>query len=241
MPHPVIALALSMTSTLAAAPSAEPSVRYESPDSPRAERAERLLKDDDVLKTGIRLPEPVKIVARDCDAAKARWDHDKREITICYSLVDKVRETIKGISQTEEIDEKATRARMKGALTVLLHHQLGHALTTLNGMPDDEGQADRFAALTLAADSPKRVVAAAEARHLLAGHAGIDHLSGPEGGDPEKSGMEESAAFACLLYGADPARYGKILKGGWVPAERAPTCADEYNRVKSAIGDKFGS
>ncbi|GAA4908774.1 hypothetical protein HD597_008505 [Nonomuraea thailandensis] len=228
MPHPVIALVLSMTSTMGAAPSPELTVRYERPDSPRAERAQRLLKDSDALKTRVRLPEPITVVARDCDAPKAGWDHGKRRITICYSLVDRVNRTIKGISQTEETGEKAAGARVRGALSVLFHHQLGHALTTLNGMTDGEAQADRFAALTLTADTPGRVVAAAEARHLLAGHAGLGHLSG----------MAESATFACLLYGADPGRYGRIAKGGWVPAGRAPSCADEYSRVRSAIGDR---
>ncbi|AQZ66311.1 unnamed protein product [[Actinomadura] parvosata subsp. kistnae] len=228
MPHPVLALVLSMTSTLGAAPSPEPSVRYEPPASPRAEQAERLLKDTGALETDVRLPEPVKVVARDCEAPKATWDHGKREITICYSLVDQVQRTIKGISQTEETGEKAAEARVRGALSVLFHHQLGHALTTLNGMTDGEAQADEFAALTLVADTPKRVVAAAEARHLLAGHAGIDHLSG----------MEQSATFACLLYGSDPGAYSKIVKGGWVPPERAPSCAGEHDRVRSAIGDK---
>ncbi|TYB47271.1 hypothetical protein FXF51_58510 [Nonomuraea sp. PA05] len=228
MPHPVIALVLTMTSTLGAAPSPEVSVRYERPGSPRAEKAERLLKESDALKTDVRLPQPVKVVARDCDEPKATWDHDKREITICYALVDQVNRTIKGISETEETGEKAADKRVRGALSVLFHHQLGHALTTLNGMTDSDAQADQFAALTLVADTPKRVVAAAEARHLLAGHTGIDHLSG----------MAESATFACLLYGADTGKYGKIAKGGWVPAERAPSCAGEYGRVRTALGDK---
>ncbi|WP_043616496.1 DUF4344 domain-containing metallopeptidase [Nonomuraea candida] len=228
MPHPVIALVLSMTSTLVAAPSSEPSVRYERPGSPRAEQARELLKGSGALKTRLRLPAPVEVVARDCDTPTARWDHDERRITLCYSLVDRVRRTVKGISQTEEADAKTTRARTDAALTVLFHQQLGHALTTLNGLSDEEGQADRFAALTLAADRPKRVVAAAEARHLLAGHSGIDGLSG----------MERSATFACLLYGSAPQAYDAIARGGWVPAERAPSCAEEYNRVKSAIGDK---
>ncbi|MEV0389615.1 DUF4344 domain-containing metallopeptidase [Nonomuraea sp. NPDC050643] len=226
MPHPVIALVLSMTSTLGAAPAPELSVRYERPDSPRAEQAKRLLKESGALKTGIRLPQPVKVVARDCDEPATSWNHDEREITICYSLVDKVRRTMKGLAETEETDPRAAAARMDGALAVLFHHQLGHALTTLNGMQDSDGQADQFAALTLTADAPKRVVPAAEARHLLAGHTGIDHLSG----------LDASAAFTCLLYGADPAKYGRIAESGWVPAERAPSCTGEYNRVKAAIG-----
>ncbi|MFC7589279.1 DUF4344 domain-containing metallopeptidase [Nonomuraea antimicrobica] len=143
-------------------------------------------------------------------------------------MVDRVRGTIKGISETEETDARAAGARLDGALTVLFHHQLGHALTTLNGLTDSSGQADQFAALTLPADAPERVVAAAEARHLLAGHLDLDHLSG----------RAESATFACLLYGADPAKYGRIAEGGWVPAERAPSCPGEYRRVKAAIGDR---
>ncbi|TMR93705.1 DUF4344 domain-containing metallopeptidase [Nonomuraea basaltis] len=226
MPHPLIALVLSMTSTLGAAPSPELTVRYEPAGSPRAEQARKLLKESDALKTGIKLPRPVKVVARDCDEASATWDGDERRITICYSLVDKVRRTLTGISQTEEADKRTTAARVDAALTVLFHHQLGHALGAMNGRPDSEGQADQLAALTLAADAPKRVVRAAEARHLLAGHAGIGHLSG----------LEASATFACLLYGADPAKHAGIAKGGWVPAERAPFCAGEYNRAKSALG-----
>ncbi|MEO3871751.1 DUF4344 domain-containing metallopeptidase [Nonomuraea sp. B12E4] len=229
MPHPVIALVLSMTSTLGAAPSTGLSVRYEPAGSPQAEQARELLKDSDVLKTRIRLPEPVKVVARDCDSPTATWDRAEREITICYSLVDKVRRTMEGISETEEADAKVAATRTDGALAALFHHELGHALTTLNGMSDSDPQADEFAALTLPVDAPGSVVPAAEARHLLAaGHAGIDHLSG----------MAESATFACLLYGADPTRYDRIARGGWIPAERVPTCVNDYNRVKSAIGSK---
>ncbi|TDD08794.1 hypothetical protein E1292_10770 [Nonomuraea deserti] len=226
MPHPVIALVLSMTSTLGTAPSSEVSVRYDPAGSPRAEQARKLLKESGALKTRIRVPQPVKVVAKDCGSPEAIWDHGERRITICYQLVDKVRTTMKGIAETEEVDSAAAAARMDGALSVLFHHQLGHALTTLNGMRDSEGQADRFAALTLAADAPKRVVSAAEARHLLAGHTGVDHLSG----------LTQSATFACLLYGSDPGKHAEIAKGGWVPAERAPSCADEYARVKTALG-----
>lgn len=226
MPHPLIALVLSMTSTLGAAPSPDLTVRYEPAGSPRAEQARKLLEDSGALQTKIRLPKPVKVVARDCDKATATWDGEERRITICYSLVDKVRRTLTGISQTEEADARTTAGRVDAALTVLFHHQLGHALGAMNGLPDGEGQADQFAALTLVSDAPKRVVRAAEARHLLAGNSGLDHLSG----------LEESATFACLLYGADPAKYGRIAQGGWVPAERAPSCADEYNRARSAIG-----
>ncbi|SEG59860.1 Putative metallopeptidase [Nonomuraea solani] len=226
MAHPVMALVLSVTSTLGAAPAPELSVRYERAGSPSAEQAREALKESKVLKTRIRLPESIEVVARDCDEPTASWDHDKRQITICYSMVGKIRTTIKGLSETEETSTKAAATRLDGALTVLFHHELGHALTTLNGMQDSDEQADRFAALTLAADAPKRVVAAAEARHLLAGHIGGEHLSG----------LEESATFACLLYGSDPGKYARIVKGGWVPAERAPSCAGEYDRVKSAIG-----
>ncbi|MGP3954454.1 DUF4344 domain-containing metallopeptidase [Nonomuraea sp. 3N208] len=224
MPHSLLALVL--TSTLGAAPSPELTVRYEPAGSPRAEQAREVLKDSGALKTGIKLPKPVEVVARDCDEPSATWDGEDRRITICYSLVSKIRRTLTGISQTEEADARTTNRRVDGALTALFHHQLGRALGTMNGLPDGAGQADRFAALTLLSDAPKRVVSAAEARHLLAGHTGLDHLSGPE----------ESATFACLLYGADPVKYARIAQGGWVPAERAPTCADEYNRVKSAIG-----
>ncbi|MEV1177667.1 DUF4344 domain-containing metallopeptidase [Nonomuraea sp. NPDC049784] len=226
MPHPLMALVLSMTSTLGAAPSSELSVRYEQPGSPRAEQARKLLKDSDALETGIRLPAPIKVVARDCDSAEATWDQDERRITICYQLVDQARRVLDGISETEETDAGTGSARMEAMLSVLFHQQLGHALTTLNGLPDSDAQADQFAALTLPADAPKRVVPAAEARHLLAGHSGIDELSA----------TAESATFSCLLYGADPGKYHRIAQGGWVAPERAPSCADEYNRVKSAIG-----
>ncbi|MFI7639926.1 DUF4344 domain-containing metallopeptidase [Nonomuraea sp. NPDC049400] len=226
MPHPLIALVLSMTSTLGAAPSSELSVRYEQPDSPRAEQARKLLKDSGALETGIRLPAPIKVVARDCDSAEATWDHDERRITICYQVVDKARQVLDGISETEEADAGTRSARVDAALSVLFHQQLGHALTTLNGLPDSDAQADQFAALTLPVDASKRVVAAAEARHLLAGHTGIDGLSG----------TAESATFSCLLYGADPGKYRRIAQGGWVPPERVPSCADEHNRVRSAIG-----
>ncbi|MDP4504851.1 DUF4344 domain-containing metallopeptidase [Nonomuraea turcica] len=224
MPHSLLALVL--TSTLGAAPSPELTVRYEPAGSPRAEHARQVLKDSGALKIGIKLPKPVEVVARDCDEPSATWDGEDRRITICYSLVGKIRRTLTGIAQTEEADARTTNRRVDGALTALFHHELGHAQGAMKGLPGGASRADQFAALTLASEPPKRVAAAAEARHLLAEHTGLDDLSGPE----------EAATFACLLYGADPAKHVRIAQGGWVPAERAPTCADEYNRVKSAIG-----
>jgi hypothetical protein len=221
MPNPLIALVLSLTSTLGAAPPA----RYEPAGPPREQQARKLLKDSGVLDKA-RLPGRVEVVARHCDAPRATWDRGKRRITICYSLVDRIRRTLTGISETEEADARTTAARVDGALAALVHHEIGHALSDLNGRPGDELEADRFAALTLTAYDGGRVVAAAEARHLLAGHAKLDHLSG----------TAESATFACLLYGSDPVKYARIARGGWVPAERAPSCKDEYNQVKSTLG-----
>ncbi|MCK2221809.1 DUF4344 domain-containing metallopeptidase [Actinomadura sp. ATCC 31491] len=232
MPHPLVALALSTASALGAAPSPAPAetpaVRYEPAGSPRAEQARRLLRESEALRTRIRLPQPVEVVARDCAGPPASWDAAQRRITLCYAGVDRLRRTLTGIAETEEADARTAGRRLDAALSVLFHHQLGHALGTLNGLPDAEDQADRLAALTLAADRPARAVPAAEARHLLA--AGHDGLTG----HPE--GAEESATFACLLYGADPAANAAIAKGGWVPAQRAPSCAAEYGRVKAAAG-----
>lgn len=219
MPNPLIALVLSLTSTLGTAPS----VRYEPADTAREQHARKLLKDSGVLRKGLGR---VEVVARGCDSPRATWNPGERRITICYSLVGKISRTLAGISETEEADRRTTAARVDGALAALYHHQLGHALAALNGLPGDERQADRFAALTLTSRESGRVVAAAEARHLLAAHTRADHLSG----------TAESATFACLLYGADPVRYARIARGGWVPAERAPSCKDEYDQAKSALG-----
>ncbi|WP_185844497.1 DUF4344 domain-containing metallopeptidase [Nonomuraea sp. WAC 01424] len=219
MPNPLIALVLSLTSTLGTAPS----VRYEPAGTARDQHARKLLKDSGVLRTRL---DGVEVVARGCDSPRATWNDGKRRITICYSLVTKINRTITGISETEEADSRTTPARVDGALAALYHHQLGHALAALNGLPGDGEQADRFAALTLTARDSRHVVAAAEARHLLAAHTDADHLSG----------TAASATFACLLYGADPAKYARIAKGGWVPAERAPSCRAEYDRARSDLG-----
>ncbi|MEU8317457.1 DUF4344 domain-containing metallopeptidase [Nonomuraea sp. NPDC048881] len=219
MPHPLIALVLSLTSTLGAAPS----VRYEPAGTAREQHARKLLKDSGVLRTRLG---GVQVVARGCDAPRATWNGDRRRITICYSLVAKIDRTLTGVSETEEADRRTAAARVDGALAALYHHQLGHALAALNGLPADEPQADRFAALTLAARGGGHVVAAAEARHLLAAHTHADHLSG----------TAASATFACLLYGADPVKYARIAKGGWVPAERVPSCRAEYERARAELG-----
>ncbi|MEV5553430.1 DUF4344 domain-containing metallopeptidase [Nonomuraea wenchangensis] len=233
MPHSLAALALSMASALGAAPTpsppaaSPPAVRFEPAGSERAEQARRLLKESDALRTKIRPPRAVEVVARDCDGRSAAWDARESRITICYSLVDRLRSTLNGISETEEADARTAGRRVEAALTAFFHHELGHALGTLGGLPDDAGRADRLAALTLVADRPEQAIPAAEARHLLAaGHAGLGHLAGEE----------ESATFACLLYGADPVRNAAIAKGGWVPADRAPSCAAEYQQARSDAG-----
>ncbi|WP_336212371.1 DUF4344 domain-containing metallopeptidase [Nonomuraea sp. LPB2021202275-12-8] len=234
MPHPQVAGATALVlglSPLVTAP-VEPSVRYEAADSAQSEQARRVLQDSGALTTTTRLPEPISVVARDCDSPEATWDREERRITICYSLVTRVQKTLQGISETEEADARTTTARVHGALSVLFHHKLGHALASLHDLDGGEELADRFAALTLTASRPPagRVVPAAEARHLLAWHGGVPHLKGPA----------RSATFACLVYGADTTAYGRVAKGGSVPPERTPTCAAEHDKARTELGGLAG-
>ncbi|WP_173528960.1 DUF4344 domain-containing metallopeptidase [Nonomuraea antri] len=260
MPYPLIALALSLPAltppvqaapaqaapvqaapvqaapvqaALAQAAPAEPVVRYREPGSAASERARRLLERSGVL--GVTTAPPVEVVARDCAEPKASWNPAERRVTICYSLVDRVRRDLIGISETEEADARTASARVDGALAVIFHHQLGHALADTNRLTGGEDLADRFAALTLAAAAPQHVLPAVEARHLLAQqHPGVRRPHGKPRG--HLAGPAESALFACLLYGSDPVKHARIAQGGFVPRERAPSCPAEYQRAKAALG-----
>ncbi|MEU6997316.1 DUF4344 domain-containing metallopeptidase [Nonomuraea sp. NPDC046570] len=206
-------------------------VRYERPGSSSTAKAALLLRESGVLRTRLRLPDKVTVVAKDCGAPKASWDHERRRITFCYELVKQLSKTLTGIAETEETLDRRHDTRVDAALAVLFHHQLGHAATSLYGMrsPSAEALPDRFAALTLTAEygrQPKTVIAAAEARHLLGSNAPLHHLGGPT----------ESATFACHLYGASPKAHGRIASAGWLPADRAPGCAQEYSRLKTDLG-----
>ncbi|WP_431896487.1 DUF4344 domain-containing metallopeptidase [Nonomuraea sp. bgisy101] len=187
-----------------------PPVHFERSAHPAAERMLR-----EVIPS--RLPGGLALVAKDCGKPEARWDHERRRIVYCYELATTTDATMKGIAETEESGDPA--ATTAGALTAVLHQQMGHALIALNGLEASDALADRFAALTLASAAPRRVVAAAHGHYLTVA------------GRPERS-----FDFECLLYGADPKAHARIASAGWVPAERAPGCVREYGQARESLG-----
>ncbi|MFI6320060.1 DUF4344 domain-containing metallopeptidase [Nonomuraea sp. NPDC050556] len=124
------------------------------------------------------------------------------------SMEKTVEHELTQILETEEGDLRRVPQLTKGAMAVIDRVKLATS--------------EEQAALSLANTKDKRLIlAAAEARHLLAGNTTIDHLGSP--------------TLACILYGSNPHAYRRIRTQGWVPADRAPGCAAEYESVKLSL------
>ena len=87
-------------------------------------------KDADPEKT----LEQIGRALRECGAADALYEPDKRRISICYELVDALAELFAAGATSEEDVQQAGIA-VAGATLFVFFHEAGHALIRLDALP----------------------------------------------------------------------------------------------------------
>lgn len=183
-----------------------------------------------MLESQLRLPNKVTINYRECGAANAFYYPSTHTIDICHELADKRRRlyTRSGVPKAE-IDDK-----LRDALTFTFFHEFGHALHDELELPllgRDEDAVDDIATLWMirlgVGDAAQQ---AAFGHHLRAQQPNYTHAAW----DEHASGSQRGYAIGCMLYGADPDRYAKVLEKMGIPAPHILRCKKDYTTRLSA-------
>ena len=216
-------------------------VEYRAPKNPRDRDLEESLRQRRFLElfaevlAAIRLPRPLTLVLQDCDGESNAWYSPAQGAVIfCYEYVADLgrmasRATEKGIRPDDAWD---------GAMAFVLLHETSHALFDLLAVPvlgKEEDAADQLAGWTLLRTGREA------ARRLLAGAAWM-YLSEARGRAADESdfadvhGLHAQRYYnvLCLAYGSDAGFFGGLVRQGYLPAERAEGCEEEWQQVDYA-------
>jgi Putative metallopeptidase len=167
----------------------------------------------DIVTSEINLPRDLTIVVKDCNMANSFYRAQEHKIFMCNELV---KENYQLLIKKGHTEEKA----MKGALLASVfyfYHEFGHAIIHELDLPivgQEEDIADRFAAtFLLINDSSETKSISGE---ILMAAAKLFKL---ESTTPKHRDFQDEHALSqqrfynivCMLYGAAPDRYRKLV------------------------------
>jgi len=219
---------------------------YEPAESPEAVQGRQLLEEAGLLEeladeatAMLRLPQDVPLVGRECGEANAFWDIDDRELVLCYEDA--------ALGMTVFADDPDPRASTLGAVRATFYHELGHAVIDLYDLPftgREEDVADQLAAVLLLEtyddrdiDPEDLAAAQAYARMFAADEDGVEDFPF---WDVHEYDLARMYNLQCWIYGADPQGNAFVVEQELLPAERADSCPDEFDRMARAWDELLG-
>jgi hypothetical protein len=223
-------------------------VDYGEPQSAEHRSIYEMLKERRALEkirdllAPLRLPHRLAVQTRSCEGIANAWS-DESSVTVCYEYIDEIRKnapertTPAGVSPVDAVI---------GPFVDVFLHETGHAVFRALKIPlfgREEDAADQFSTyIMLRFDKD-------EARRLILGSAYQykGDLSSPTVTMTQQKFADEHGTPAqrffnllCMAYGADPKLFDDVVKGGFLPEERAAGCQSEYVQVSHAFNTLIG-
>ncbi len=187
----------------------------------------------DELNKFFALPHDVFMRYDECGEPNAFYDRDKKEIIMCYELVDDFYELFEPDFKKKEDLENA----VDGAIAFTFFHELGHALIDVWDLPTtgrEEDAVDQLSTLILSDGTP-------EGKDTVINGAYSFGLAGDAGESGELAFWDEHSFnqqrfynILCLLYGQDPKQNDDLVGKDGLPKERAEICVEEFSRADKA-------
>ena len=211
------------------------SVRYNPTRNPVHARQLATLEHDRVfeqvataLNRMVRLPAPVEIQTYDCGAVNAFYDERTRRVTICYELIDDFVDAFKNAGDSGQ----ALANAVIGATLFTAYHEAAHGLIHVLELPavgHEEDSADQLATLALMSTGDVGVARALDGARWFQLQASQEHDTPLW--DEHAIDAQRYYSVVCLIYGANPVKYGWFIGRGMLPAERASRCPEEYAKI----------
>jgi hypothetical protein len=221
------------------------SFAYVPPESPKLQPIMERLKSRQLLEklaaflAPLQLPHAFYLIARECKEANAFYNPSNWRIEICYEMIELIEKVAP--LPNDPIDGFTREEVVVGAFVGVLIHEVGHAAFDMFNVPvfgREEDAADEMAGF-LAVQFNKQV-----AHTVTRGFAFLWRAAGRMGGEPkdwaeysDEHGANQQRYYnvLCMGYGADPQHFKDFIDKGWLPKERAASCAAEYQQVRQAF------
>jgi len=259
MRSPMMATALALWSFCVGAPPVlaqelrpnRVTINYGEPSDARHRPLLKALQERQALETMQRILSPIKLPraldlrTRSCDGEVNAWYEDDA-ITICYEYIEWISEVAHKAKRALPVSDEGA---LIGPFVELVVHEAAHAIfdylkTPIMGREEDA--ADQMAALWILTFGKSR------AADLLAGvvnlyvdDAGYRNLRqlkrsrlhfvrGTAQADEHSTALQRMYNVLCLAYGSDPVGFAEVKDKGFLPADRAEGCDDEYSQIVNA-------
>jgi hypothetical protein len=218
-------------------------IEYVPPKNPDHQKLYETLKQRQVLEklqevfSPFKLPIDVTLKTVGCDGVDNAW-YQRPTMTICYEYLDNIAKTAPKETTPAGITPQDA---VIGQLFYVVGHEMGHAMFDLLNVPlfgRPEDAADQFAAflmLKLGKDQAHRVIGGAA--YTYKDYVEVKKVAVPQTAFADVHGapMQRLYNMLCMAYGADPKDFGDLVEKGYLPAQRAKSCHNEFGEVNFAF------
>jgi hypothetical protein len=181
------------------------------------------------LNQSLAVPHDVILATAHCGEPNASYEPDIRRVTLCYELIEALRQSYAGQEGGEYV--------VTGTVVFALMHELGHALVDVLDLPvtgREEDAVDQLATLLLLEQGPAGDSLLSGVAAWLTLMAEADELDDLSFASDHGIGQQRVYNLICWIYGRDPNRYPEIRDEGWLPATRRDRCPAEYRRLRDS-------
>ena len=218
-------------------------IQYVEPKSADHQALVQLLKERRVLErlrdllSPFRLPRRLLLKTEGCDGVSNAW-YDGESVTVCYEFLDDIWKN----AATETLPSGLSPIdTMIGPTLDVFLHEVGHAMFDILQVPlfgREEDAADQFSAYLMLQAGKQ------DARRLILGNAYQYKgdvqakdvtLSLKKFADEHGTPAQRFYSVLCIGYGSDKKLFEDLVTKGYLPADRAEGCEDEYNQVAFAF------
>ena len=211
----------------------------------------RKLPEVEWLDGLLLLPAPITYVAMACGEPDAFYLPDKREVVLCYEMLQVLYEQGEHLAETggdgfdfgDSTPEQVATRYVLANVRFIVAHETGHALIDLLDLPvtgRQEDAVDQFATSLMQyigsdSESPKQIADNLRMASLwFLSRVDDTGFSLSAYADAHSLNLQRYFNLQCLLYGSDPERFADIVARGDLPESRARTCPAEASRASSA-------
>ena len=190
-----------------------------------------LLRDIAAELNGVlRIEQTLGLRFAECDEPNAYYDGDKREVAVCFELIEWYYEHMADAYDSEEELDDA----VAGAFVFVFFHEIGHALVDVLDLPitgREEDAVDQLSAWILldGAEGDQAVLDAALS--FYAASESADMVDEGKYADEHSLDQQRFYNMVCWVYGSDPNGYEHLLEDDYLPAARAERCEGEYAQI----------
>jgi Putative metallopeptidase len=180
----------------------------------------------------LRLPVALRVRTQECGVSNAFYEPSEWTIKYCYEYLDEV-EAIAPKTATAGFSREEV---IVGEFLMTLLHETGHAMNDIFKLPvlgREEDAADDMAAFVSLQFGPQ------VARTAIKGDVFYWFTAAQRGPSPRwdehSTSAQRLANMLCIGYGGAPDTFKDMIEKNWLPKDRIPTCARQYQRLRLAF------